>query len=279
MFSFEIDSIIRNALNEDIGCGDLTSEACVPAERRACGAFVAKEGCIVCGMEVVQRVFALIDAQVRVISRVSEGERVGAGSIIADIEGPARAILTGERTALNLLQRMSGIATRTAQAVQAVEGTAARISDTRKTAPGLRMLDKYAVRMGGGVNHRLGLFGGILIKDNHIVAAGGIGQAVAAARGRVPHTLKIEVEATTIDEVEQALAAGADIIMLDNMSKEQMTQAVEFIAGRALVEASGNLGTLNDDALRAVANTGVDIISIGSLTHTVRAMDISLKFK
>lgn len=278
MPSLTIDKIIQNALSEDVGYGDVTADSCVPADRLARGVFVAKEAGVVCGLHVAARVFALIDPKVRVTPRVAEGQPVDKGAVVAAVEGPARAILTGERTALNLLQRMSGIATRTAQAVKAVKGTAARIVDTRKTAPGLRALDKYAVRMGGGTNHRMGLFDGVLIKDNHIAAAGGIASAVAAARGRVPHTLKIEVEAATQDEVAQALCAGADIIMLDNMPGEMMARAVKHIAGRALTEASGNMGDLSEAQLRAIAQTGVDIISVGALTHTVRALDISLRF-
>ncbi len=275
MFSFEIDRIIQNALNEDIGYGDVTTESCVPEEAAIRGVFLAKEEGVVCGLSVMQRVFALVDADIRVAFRVPEGRRVSKGDIIADIEGPARSVLTGERTALNLLQRMSGVATRTAEAVAAVSGTKARITDTRKTTPGLRILEKYAVRVGGGVNHRIGLSDGVLIKDNHIIAAGGIGPAVAAVRSRIPHTLKIEVEATNLDEVSQALEARADIIMLDNMTNEQMKEAVGRIGDRALTEASGNMG---DRDLRLVAETGVDLISIGALTHTIKAMDISLKF-
>lgn len=279
MFSIEIDRIIQNALQEDVGCGDVTTEACVPEERWARGALIAKEGGVICGLEVVRRVFAAVDPRVSLTTHVAEGQRVQAQCRIADIEGPARAVLTGERTALNLLQRMSGIATRTAQAARVIAGSGARIADTRKTAPGLRVLDKYAVLTGGGSNHRKGLSDGVLIKDNHIVAAGGIAQAVEAARARAPHTLKIEVEAATMDEVMEALAAKADIIMLDNMTIEQMAEAVRFIAGRALTEASGNMGDLDEEGLRKVAATGVNIISIGTLTHTVRAMDISLKFE
>ncbi len=275
MFSYEIDRIIQNALSEDIGSGDVTTEACVPEGVHVRGIFVAKEPGVVCGLEVLRRVFALIDTEVHVICRVAEGQKVSKGDILADIEGPARAVLTGERTALNLLQRMSGIATRTAQAVAAVAGTKARITDTRKTTPGLRILEKYAVRIGGGSNHRIGLSDGVLIKDNHIVAAGGIAPAVAAVRRRIPHTLKIEVETTDFAQIDEALEAGADIIMLDNMTTGQMAQAVKQIGARALVEASGNMG---DRDLNEVAHTGVDIISIGALTHTVRALDISLKF-
>ena len=275
MLSFEIDRIIQNALDEDIGYGDITTESCVPESSRICGVFLAKEEGVICGLEIMRRVFALIDAEIKLTFRASEGQKVSKGDIIADMEGPARSVLTGERTALNFLQRMSGIATRTSQAVAAVSGTKARITDTRKTTPGLRILEKYAVRVGGGSNHRIGLSDGVLIKDNHIVAAGGIIPAVESVRRRIPHTLKIEVETSNLAEIDQALAARADIIMFDNMTDAQMKQAVEHIGGRALTEASGNMG---DRDLRAVAETGVDLISIGALTHTVRSMDISLKF-
>lgn len=239
------------------------------------GRFVAKEPGVVCGLEILTRVFSLIDPAVVVTPAVAEGDRVEAEAVIAEITGPSRAILQGERLALNLLQRLSGIATRTAEAVAQVAGTKAKVCDTRKTTPGLRALEKYAVRVGGGSNHRFGLFDGALIKDNHIVAAGGITAAVTVARGNVPHTVKIEVETANLDEVSEALAAGADIIMLDNMDLTTMTQAVRLIAGRAKTEASGNMGDRN---LREIAETGVDFISIGALTHTVRAMDISLRF-
>lgn len=276
MFSCEMDRIIQTALEEDIGYGDVTTESCVPEDAYSHGVFLAKEDGVVCGLPVLGRVFAWMDPSVQVTNCVEEGQRVSKGDILAEIEGPSRAILTGERTALNLLQRMSGIATRTAQAVESVAGTGASITDTRKTTPGLRILEKYAVRTGGGSNHRIGLSDGVLIKDNHIAAAGGILPAVEAVRRRIPHTLKIEVEVTDFTELDEALEAKADIIMLDNMSNEQMREAVRRIAGRALIEASGNMG---DRDLKAVAESGVDLISVGALTHTVRAMDISLKFR
>lgn len=271
----QIDPILFRALNEDMPFGDVTTLSCVPETAVTRGYFLAKEDFVVCGLPVLQRVFALIDKAVQVTPQVSEGQSIQKGGILADIAGPARAVLSGERTALNFLQHLSGIATFTAGAAKAVAGTKARITDTRKTTPGLRILEKYAVRVGGGFNHRMGLSDAVLIKDNHIVAAGGIPAAVAAARRAVPHTMKIEVETTTFAEIDQALEAGADIIMLDNMTDAQMTKAVARISGRALVEASGNMG---DRDLLAVAETGVDFISIGALTHTVRAADISLKF-
>jgi nicotinate-nucleotide pyrophosphorylase (carboxylating) len=270
-----LDEFLLAALREDIGTGDITTNSCVPEGARSRGAFRAKEPGVVCGAGLLARVYALVSADVAVTPRVADGARVASGDIIAEIEGASRAVLTGERVALNVLQRLSGIATRTAAAADAVSGTRAKIADTRKTTPGMRVLEKYAVRVGGGANHRFGLSDGILIKDNHIAAAGGVAPAVAAARKNAPHTLKIEVEVETTAQLEEALAAGADIIMLDNMTLGEMAEAVRRVAGRALTEASGNMG---DKDLRAVAGTGVDIISVGALTHTVRAMDISLKF-
>lgn len=270
------DSVILAALDEDIGWGDITTECTVEPDAQSSAYLLAKEDLVVCGLDAVVRTFALLDERVKVILRCRDGDRLAKGDILADIDGPSRAILTGERTALNLLQRLSGIATRTRLAADMVKGTDAMVTDTRKTTPGLRVLEKYAVRTGGGRNHRMGLSDGALIKDNHIVAAGGIAEAVVRARNAIPHTLKIEVEASSLDEVAQAVEAGADIIMLDNMTTGLMCEAVELIAGRAKTEASGNMG---DRDLLEVAQTGVDIISIGALTHTVRAADISLKFR
>ncbi len=269
------DNVITMALQEDIGWGDITTESTVPHGTQCEAFFLAKEDVVTCGLAAVERTFALLDKAVVFTQLVSDGDRVLAGGRIAELKGPARAILTGERTALNLLQRLSGIATRTRQCVDSVSATKTRILDTRKTTPGLRVLEKYAVRVGGGHNHRFGLSDGVLIKDNHIAAAGGIGMAVQRARSLAPHTLNIEVETSTLDEVRQALDAGADIIMLDNMSPDEMAEAVALIDGRALTEASGNMG---DRQLGDIAALGVDLISIGALTHTVRAADISLKF-
>jgi nicotinate-nucleotide pyrophosphorylase (carboxylating) len=272
---FAVDEIIRRALEEDMGNGDVTTLSTVDEGTNIHGRFIAKEAGVICGLPVLKRVFALLDPAVEVKLHISEGAAVEKGSVIAEISGPARSVLTGERTGLNLLQRMSGIATRTREAVEKIAGTRAVIADTRKTTPGLRVLEKYAVRTGGGTNHRFNLADGILIKDNHIRAAGGIGEAIAKARKNAPHTLKIEVEVESFQEIDEALQSGADIIMLDNMGVEDMAKAVKVIGGRALVEASGNMG---EKDLKAVAETGVDIISIGALTHTVRAMDISLRF-
>ena len=270
-----LDDFLLDALREDIGSGDITTNCCVPGGAVSTGAFKAKEPGIICGLGIAARVFGLLDAKIKIKPLVDDGAYVEAGAVIAEISGPSRSILTGERTALNLLQHMSGVATRTFEAVRAVSGTDTAIVDTRKTLPGLRVLDKYAVRCGGGSNHRFNLSDGVLIKDNHIAASGGIAEAVAFARAGCPHTLKIEVETETLDQVEDAIAAGADIIMLDNMPPETMAKAVTLINGRALTEASGNMGERD---LKAVAETGVDFISIGALTHSVKALDISLKF-
>lgn len=273
---FYIDEMIKRALEEDIGNGDITTTSTVPEETKIEGVFIAKEAGVICGLPVVERTFELLDPTVEVHLKVREGDSVKKGDVIATVFGSARNILTGERVALNFLQRLSGIATRTRVAVDQIEGTGAVIADTRKTTPGLRCVEKYAVRVGGGSNHRYNLADGILIKDNHISAAGGITQAVTMARKAAPHTLKIEVEVETFEQVREALACRADIIMLDNMSIEDMKTAVAMIDGKALVEASGNMGEKN---LFDVASTGVDIISVGALTHTIKAMDISLKFK
>jgi len=271
-----LDDFLLAALREDIGAGDITTNCCISESAVSTGAFIAKEPGVVCGLHVAARVFALLDRDIRLTPRLNDGDITKAGDVLADITGPSRGILTGERTALNLFQRMSGIATRTAEAVTAVSGTKTRIVDTRKTTPGLRVLEKYAVRCGGGSNHRFNLADGILIKDNHIVAAGGISAAISLARSACPHTLKIEIEAETLAQVEEALGAGADIIMFDNMPLDTMSEAVKIINRRALTEASGNMGERD---LRAVAETGVDFISIGALTHSVKALDISLRFK
>lgn len=275
MIYFGIDDLIKSALIEDISTGDITTISCIPKDKFTSARLIAKEGGIICGMDVFKRVFALVDERITIFSLAPDGTRVEANSIIAKIEGPAWTILSGERVALNLLQRMSGIATRTSEAVESIRDTNAQITDTRKTTPGLRVIEKYAVRTGGGVNHRFSLADGILIKDNHIRAAGGILPAVKAVRESAPHTLKVEVEVDNIKHLEEAIEAGADIIMLDNMSCEEMAQAVKIIDGRALVEASGNMG---DRDLRAVAETGVNLISIGALTHSAKALDISLRF-
>ncbi len=270
-----LDRLIAQSLAEDLGSGDITTNSVVPPETKISGRFTMKEEGVVCGLAVAQRVFPQLDPDIRFTPRGKDGDKMKAGSVIAEISGPAAGILSGERLALNFLQRLSGIATKTQSLVNQVAGTGTKIVDTRKTTPGLRILEKYAVRTGGGQNHRMNLADGVLIKDNHIRAAGGITTAIEAARKKAPRTLKIEVEAESIREVEEALRAGADIIMLDNMQTELMAEAVKLINGRALAEASGNMD--NRDLLE-VANTGVDMISLGALTHSVRALDISLKF-
>ncbi|MBW6508942.1 MAG: carboxylating nicotinate-nucleotide diphosphorylase [Desulfuromonadales bacterium] len=273
---FEIKRIVRTALEEDIGLGDVTSMATVARDTTARAELVAKEDFVVAGLDVAAAVFHQLDKDVRFEKIFVDGQKVKRGDVLAWLKGSALMLLQGERVALNLLQRMSGIATLTARFVAAVEGTGAFIVDTRKTAPGLRALDKYAVRAGGGRNHRIGLFDGVLIKENHIAAAGDIAAAVAGAREKVPHTLRVEVETRDLNEVQQALDAGADVIMLDNMTNAEMVQAVALIDGRALTEASGGV-TL--ERVREIAETGVNIISVGALTHSVVAADISMLFK
>ncbi len=272
---FLVDEVLLKALAEDIGTGDITTRSTVPSDKKIKGSFIAKEGGVICGLDITERIFYYTDPKIKLRAHVQDGEMVEKGTIIADISGSAQGILTGERVALNFIQRMSGIATRTRECVEAIKGTKAVISDTRKTTPGLRIIEKYAVKIGGGTNHRFNLSDGILIKDNHIKAAGGISAAVDAARKNAPHTLKIEVEVEDFEMIKEALDCKADIIMLDNMSIQDMKKAVGIIGDRALVEASGNMG---EKDLAEVANTGVDIISIGALTHSVRSMDISLKF-
>lgn len=269
----QIDSIIRNALAEDIHTGDITTQALQLVSATVSGVLKAKEDMIVCGLTVAGRVFSLLDAGSTFIPRCTDGDFVQSGTVIAEMTGDASCLLQGERVALNLMQRMSGVATLTAKYVRAVEGTKARIVDTRKTTPGLRILEKYAVRIGGGINHRTGLYDGVLIKENHIAAVGGIGEAIRRARIYIPHTLKIEIETESLRDVKEALSAGADIIMLDNMDIATMKEAVAIIAGQATVEASGGVNLLT---VRAIAETGVDVISVGALTHSAPSMDISM---
>lgn len=271
-----LDRIIRNALDEDIFRGDLTSELTIPEESKSRALIKVKSQGVICGLEAAERVFQIIDPSIVFTQLVGEGSQVAAGDITAKVEGPTRALLAGERTALNLIQRMSGIASLTRQFCDKIKGTGARIVDTRKTVPGLRLLDKYAVVCGGGTNHRYCLADGVLIKDNHIKASGSIANALKVVKERVPHTIKIEVETSSLYEVKEALEHGADIIMLDNMTIDQMKEAVKFVAGRVLVEASGNVSLEN---VYEIASTGVDLISIGALTHSVRAMDISMKIE
>jgi nicotinate-nucleotide pyrophosphorylase (carboxylating) len=268
-----LDRIIENALLEDIHTGDITTLAVVPERRPARARLIAKESMVLAGINVAARVFTFLDASTGFRQLHGDGARLAAGDLIAELDGDSAMLLQGERVALNLLQRMSGTATLTSRFVDAVAGTRARIVDTRKTTPGLRVLEKYAVRVGGGINHRTGLYDGVLIKENHIAAAGGITQAVTRARAYIPHTMKIEVETETLAEVAEAIDAGAEIIMLDNMDLATMKEAVQLIGGRSLVEASGGV---NLETVRGIAETGVDIISVGALTHSARAMDISM---
>lgn len=273
---FAIDSIIRNALQEDIGTGDVTTLATIEPGVMARAELVAKEDFVLAGIDVARRVFQLLDSAVAFEKLIEDGQRIRRGEVLAWLRGAASSLLQGERVALNLLQRMSGIATLTARFVGEVEGTGAIIVDTRKTMPGLRILDKYAVRMGGGRNHRTSLYDGVLIKENHVAAAGGIAIAVARAREKVPHTLRIEVETRNLEEVGEAVEAGADIILLDNMDNATLRQAVALVAGRARTEASGGV---NLKTVRGIAETGVDLISVGALTHSVQAADISMLFQ
>ena len=270
-----LDNLIEQALLEDIHTGDITTQALILAGSRASARLIAKEELTLAGLFVAEKVFKRLNADVEFIPGTAEGALTAKGALIATLRGSAAELLMSERVALNLLQRLSGVATLTSRYVAAVAGTGARIVDTRKTTPGLRELEKYAVRVGGGINHRTGLYDGILIKENHIAATGGIGEAIKRARSYIPHTLKIEIETETLAQVDEALASGADIIMLDNMSLADMRSAVVAIAGRALVEASGGV---NLETVRAIAETGVDIISVGALTHSARAMDISMLF-
>jgi nicotinate-nucleotide pyrophosphorylase (carboxylating) len=272
----QYEPFVRAALAEDIGPGDITTTLCIPAGARATATVLAKQPGVIAGLAIGELAFHLLDPEAQWSAHVRDGDRVGEGRTpLATVTGDARALLTSERVALNFMQRLSGIATVTARYVGLVAGTDARIVDTRKTTPGLRMLEKYAVRAGGGFNHRLGLYDCVLIKDNHIKAAGGIGNAVRGARAHIPHTMKIEVEASTLGMVDEALAAGADIILLDNMDTETMRRAVNAIGGRAISEASGGL---TEARVAEVAATGVDILSIGALTHSAPALDISLDF-
>jgi nicotinate-nucleotide pyrophosphorylase (carboxylating) len=268
-----VDTLVKTALAEDLGAGDLTTRLTVPADKRARAEISAKEAAVVAGLPLIRKVCAAAGGTVEVREHVGDGARVASGDVLASLAGPAQTLLATERVILNLLQHLSGVATFTARFVAAVSGAGCRIVDTRKTTPGLRVLEKYAVRVGGGFNHRTGLDDGILIKNNHITAAGGVAAAVGAARVGAPHGLKVEVECADFAEVDEALAAGAEIVLLDNMSIDQLTQAVQRIGGRALVEASGGINLSN---VAAVAATGVDIISIGALTHSVPAVDLHM---
>lgn len=267
-----IDKIITLAIEEDVEKGDVTTNSLVPESTLAVAEMTAKADGVISGIDIARMVFERFDKNIRWSPSTTEGGRVKKGDAIVRVEGSYRALLTGERTALNILQRMSGIATATSNYVKELEGTATQLLDTRKTAPGMRILDKIAVKAGGGTNHRMGLYDLALIKDNHIKVAGGITEAVKEVRAYAPG-IKVEVEVTTLEETKEAVTAGADIIMLDNMSNEMMEAAVKLIDGRAKTEASGNM-TIG--RLKGVAATGVDYISVGALTHSVTALDISM---
>ena len=271
----DLDAIVKRALEEDLGQGDITTAATVkPGQRGRARITVKEPRMILCGGILLERVFSLAGATPKITSLAKEGAQLAKGDIVAHIEGGLAGLLIGERTALNFIQLMSGIATATHQYVDAIRVTRAKIIDTRKTHPGLRAVEKYAVRCGGGTNHRFGLDGGVLIKDNHIAAAGSVRAAIEGAKKITPHTIRIEIECETLAQVEQARDAGADIIMLDNMNVESMMRARQLAGDKIILEASGNV---NLDTVRAIAEAGVDLISVGAITHSARAMDISMR--
>lgn len=272
----QVERLVELAIEEDLGRGDVTTDSLLLEETVAEGRILAREDLVVCGLELTEYVIARIGPELNLSILVADGEEVSAGAELILINGPAAAMLMAERTALNFLQRLSGVATLTRRFVKLVSATGAkaRVVDTRKTLPGWRILDKWAVACGGGGNHRVDLGSGVLIKDNHIVAAGSVWEAVKRAQRLAPHTLRIEVEVSNLDQLDEALEAGADIIMLDNMDEEQLSQAVLRTDGRALLEASGGI---NRDTVAAVALTGVDLVSVGRLTHSARSVDISME--
>lgn len=269
-----ISNLVARALAEDIGHGDITTQLTIPVGMNGRAVFLAKQAGVVSGLYVAEECFRQVDPTVQFEALKSEGEAFEVGDTLAVATGPAASLLSAERVALNFLQRLCGIAALTHEFVNRISDTQARIVDTRKTTPGLRVLEKAAVRAGGGSNHRFALYDGILLKDNHIAVAGGVSQAVAAARAGAPHTLKIEVEVTNLQELGEALASGADIVLLDNMSLEQLEEAVALGGGRVVLEASGGV---NLDTVRDIAQTGVHLISAGALTHSASAIDISLQ--
>lgn len=271
-----VDNIITTALSEDINYIDVTTDYLIDDNSVSEAYYVAKDNGVLCGIEIAKRVFEILDESIIFDIKIKDGEEVRKGDIIAEMKGSTKNLLKGERTALNLLQHLSGIASATNRCVKLVEGTNARITDTRKTLPGLRALQKYAVTVGGGKNHRFNLSDGAMLKDNHIDAGGGITKAITALREKIGHMVKIEVEVRNLDELKEALDAKADIIMLDNMSYADMKKAVEITDGRALLEASGNV---TEENIRETAETGVDIISLGALTHSVRCFDISMRIR
>lgn len=278
--SWAVEDIVRRALAEDLGHGDLTTDSLVPPQAVAAGVVEVREEGVIAGLEVMALAFRLVDPAIDVALLRQDGATVRPGDMLARLAGPARGVLKAERVALNFLQRLSGVATATARLVRAVEGLPVRIIDTRKTTPGLRILERYAVRVGGGHNHRFNLSDGVLIKDNHLAVlaqeGAGIREAVTRARGCVPHTIRVEIEVETPDQAAEAADAGADAILLDNMPPDEMRRAMALIAGRAMVEASGGI-TLGN--VREVAETGVDLISLGALTHSVKALDVGIDFE
>ncbi len=269
-----IDKIIEQALLEDIGTGDITTEFIIPSNLKAKGIIKTSEEGVVAGLDIICLVFKKLDPEICFQSKIKDGKNILPGEVLAKIAGSARTILKGERVALNFLQRMSGIATITSKFCQEVKDLPVRIVDTRKTTPGLRILEKYAVRMGGGYNHRFGLYDAVLIKDNHIAAAGGIKSAVNSVRKQISHTVNIEVEVENLSQLQEALEIKVDIIMLDNMNLETVKEAVKMVKGEVLIEASGGI-TL--EKVRKIAQTGVDLISVGALTHSVKSLDISME--
>ncbi|MEL7568314.1 MAG: carboxylating nicotinate-nucleotide diphosphorylase [Dehalobacterium sp.] len=271
---FYFKKVVEQALAEDLGSGDLTSSSIFLPSHYAKAVILVKQECILCGLPVAQEVFRQLSSEISFISHRQDGERIFPQTVVAEVTGPTHLLLSGERVALNFLQRLSGIATMTSVYVREVKDFSTKIVDTRKTIPGLRILEKYAVRAGGGTNHRLGLFDAAMIKDNHVKAAGGIRAAVKLVKKNIPFLTPVEVEAATVEDALEALAAGADVIMLDNMTTENMARAVQFIQGKALVEASGGI-TIS--RIREIAAAGVDVISVGALTHSVSAVDISMK--
>ncbi len=276
LLQFYVDDIIKSALKEDINYIDTTTGLLLDDGRETEAYFIAKAEGILCGIDVAKRVFELLDENIRFVAHFKDGDTVKKGDIIAEMVGSAKSLLIGERTALNLIQHMSGVATATNELVRLCEGTNASVTDTRKTLPGLRALQKYAVTCGGGKNHRFNLSDGAMLKDNHIDAGGGITATVAKLRKKLGHMVKIEVETRSLDEVKEAVESGCEVIMLDNMDCETMKKAVEIVGGRALCEASGNVCA---ETIRAIAETGVDIISVGAITHSVSAFDISMRIK
>lgn len=267
---------VKRALAEDIGTGDYTTQYTIPEDAVATARMVSRSAGVVAGIQVAVQVFLQVDPSLTIESKVVDGEYIGADDTLLIVSGSARSILTAERVALNFVQRLSGIATKTARLVRLVEGTKARIVDTRKTTPGLRALEKYAVRAGGGYNHRFGLYDAIMIKDNHIAIAGGIAAAVQAAYAQAPHTMTVTVECDTLTQVREAVDAGADIVLLDNMSVSDLESAVDIVAGQAATEASGGV---NEETVAAIAQTGVDVISVGALTHSADSLDIALDIR